>query len=273
MNVDKSWVQLSAAAFLLFAVSHAWAESETLYCRAENREAFVATEAGSGLRYAPSREIDILHLALDVTPDFKEQTLEGKATLRFKPIAMPFEELRLNAVDLAVSTVTATEKILGWQAADQHLIVTFDKPIPAGKETTVSIAYHAHPQKGLYFRTPEMGYKPEDTHLWTQGEPKARYWYPCFDAPNEKFTSEITCRVPQGMVVLSNGKQVSEEGRDSGLVAVHWLQDKPYANYLIFLAAGHFKKIEDCHRDIPLAFYTPASQIGMPKTPSPKPKT
>ena len=44
-------------------------------------------------------------------------------------------------------------------------------------------------------------------------------------------------------------------------MAVRWLQDKPHVNYLIALVAGYFKKIEDKHSDIPLAFYTPASQI------------
>ena len=115
----------------------------------------------------------------------------------------------------------------------------------AGKEASVTIAYRAEPTQGLYFRTPEMGYKAGDTHLYTQGEPtEARHWYPCFDAPNEKFTSEIVCRVPEGMTVLSNGRRVSEE-KDGGLVAVRWLQDKPHVNYLISLVAGYFKSVED----------------------------
>src|SRR5262249_11923464 len=99
--------------------------------------------------------------------------------------------------------------------------------------------------------------------LWTQVETMgARHWFPCFDAPNEKFTSEVTCRIPEGMVVLSNGKLVSEEkDAGSGLVAVRWLQDQPHANYLIALTAGYFKKVEDRYKDVPLAFYTPASQI------------
>ena len=78
----------------------------------------------------------------------------------------------------------------------------------------MTINIPSRPRKGFTFRTPEMGYKPEDMHLWTQGEPiEARYWFPSFDSPNEKFTSEITCHVPEGMVVLSNGKLMSEEKR------------------------------------------------------------
>ena len=158
--------------------------------------------------------------------------------------------------------VDSTEKLQGWQATDKNVILSFEKPIAAGKETTVTITYSAYPRQGLYFRTPDMGYKPEDMHVWSQGEAdEARNWFPCYDSPNEKFTSEIICHVPEGMVVLSNGKQVSEETDGKGLKAVRWLQEKPHVNYLICLCAGYFKKVEDKYKEVPLAFWTPASQI------------
>jgi aminopeptidase N len=251
-------------ALSLLASGSVRAESEILACGKAQAWLAAAADSADFLKYAPSREIDILHLALDVTPDFKTRTVSGTATLRFKPIARSFAELRLDGIDFVVSAVTSSEKILGWQATDKNVIVTFADPIPADKEASVAITYRATPQKGLYFRTPEMGYPAGDTHLWTQGEAiEARHWFPCFDAPNEKFTSEVTCRVPEGMVVISNGKKMSEEkDAASGLVAVRWLQDKPHVNYLIALCAGYFKKVEGQHRDVPLAFWTPASQIA-----------
>lgn len=221
-------------------------------------------DSSDARKYAPDREIDILNLALDVTPDFKLRTVSGKAILTFKPIAKPFVELHLDAIDLHVDSVGSTEKIQGYQVTREKIIITFVDPVPAGKEASVTITYSAEPTAGLYFRTPEMGYREGDTHLFSQGESiEARHWFPCFDAPNEKFTSEITCRVPADMTVLSNGRLVSEE-RDAatGLKVVHWKQEKPHANYLISLVAGHLKKIEDRYKDIPLAFYTPASEIN-----------
>lgn len=228
------------------------------------RAAFAPPESSQHRKYAPDREIDILHLALDVTPDFLQRTMAGQVTIRFKPMAKPLLELRLDAVDLAVRSVTSGDKIQAWQTTDKQIVVTFEKPITPGTETTVTIQYSAEPAKGLYFRTPEMGYKSGETHLFTQGEAiEARHWYPCYDSPNEKFTSEVTCRVPEGMTVLSNGRLVSsQKDATTGLVAVRWSQDKPHVTYLISLVAGYFKKVEDKYRDIPLAFYTPPSAIN-----------
>src|SRR5262245_49541509 len=87
------------------------------------RAAPPATPESSDYRqYAPDRKVDVLHLALDVTPDFKQRTVSGQATLSFKPIAKPLEELRLDGVDLTVTKVTASEKIRAWQVTDSEVI-------------------------------------------------------------------------------------------------------------------------------------------------------
>jgi len=214
-------------------------------------------------QYAPDRKADILHITIDVTPDFKTQTIAGTTTIKFVPIAKPLTELRLDAIDLEVSSVTSSAKIEGYSVTDEAITITFDPPVLPGAQTTVTAVYEAEPKLGLYFRTPEMGYREEDTHLSTQGEAhEAPHWYPNYDYPNERSTSEVICRVPADMVVLSNGRLVSEEmDTESGLKVVRWLQDKPHVNYLIALVAGKLKKIESRYKDIPLAFYTPTSQI------------
>jgi len=215
-------------------------------------------------KYAPDREVEIQGMVLDITPDFHQRTIRAESKLNFRPIAKPCRELRLDAVDLGIDTVTASESIQGWQATDKNVVITFATPIPLGKDATVTIRYHAEPKQGLYFRTPEMGYKPGDTHLFTQGEAiEARHWFPCFDAPNQKLTSEIVCRVPEGMVAVANGRLVSQSKDSlSGLTAFRWVQDKPHSSYLIALAAGYFRKLEGMHRDVPLTFYTPPSEFN-----------
>ncbi len=213
-------------------------------------------------QYAPDRNAGFVHMSLDLTPDFKQRTIAGAVTFTFNPIAKPLAEMELNAADMAILSVESSEKIQGWQVTADRLLITFASAVPAGRESRVSIHYSAQPEKGLYFRTPEMGYKPGDEHLFTQGEAiDNRYWYPSPDAPNEKFTTEITCHVPEGMIVLSNGRLVSKEKDAAGLTAFHWSQEKPHANYLVSLVAGYFQSVEDKHNDTPLALYVPPSDI------------
>jgi aminopeptidase N len=215
-------------------------------------------------KYAPERVVDILHISIDVTPDFRQRSISGTTKLRFKPLNPAVTEVRLNAQDLRVRSVASTATIQAHHSTDSEIIVTFSGALPVDREQEISITYSAFPRKGLYFRTAEMGYRAADEHLFTQGEDiEARHWFPCFDAPNEKFTSEVICHVPGDMTVLSNGKLVSEESSSNGLKAVHWLQDKPHVSYLISLVAGRFKKVEEQYKNIHLAFYTPASQIGL----------
>ncbi len=218
-----------------------------------------------GRKYARDRRADILHVKLDVTPDFAKRTVSGTATLRFKPIALPLEKLELDAVDLKITSITAAgAQVAEHQVTQDKLIITFTKAIAPDAEATVTVTYSAvQPDHGLYFRTPEMGYKAGDTQVWSQGEAEEhRFWFPSYDYPNERFTSEVICHVPKGMQVISNGTLQSEKPGDNGLVTFHWLQDKPHVNYLIAMAAGYFHKLEDKAGNLPLAMLVPPSHTA-----------
>lgn len=215
-----------------------------------------------GRKYARDRLIDIRHLKLDVTPDFAKRSVSGTASLTFKPIAKPLSQLELDAVDLGIEEVRSTgAQIADRNVTDEKLVLTFAEPIPAGAEASVIVRYHAQPELGLYFRTPEMGYKPGDTQVWSQGEAELhRFWFPSYDFPNERFTSEVICHVPEGMEVVSNGRLVAKTKAADGLVTWHWSQDKEHVNYLVALAAGYFHKLEDKAGALPLALLVPPSE-------------
>jgi aminopeptidase N len=51
----------------------------------------------------------VLHVKLDVTPNFAKRTISGTATMRFKPIALPLAKLELDAVDLNVIELITAE--------------------------------------------------------------------------------------------------------------------------------------------------------------------
>ncbi len=215
-----------------------------------------------GRKYARDRRIDIDHLKLNVTPDFAKRSVSGTMTMTFRPIAFPLTELELDAVGLDIGEVSATgADVTEHRLTDDKLIVTFAQPVEPGKEAGVAVRFAAEPERGLYFRTPEMGYKEGDTQVWTQGEADLhRFWFPCYDYPNERFTSEVICHAPEGMEVVSNGTLVSNEATTpDGLRTWHWLQDKPHVNYLIALAAGYFHRLDGMADGVPLALLVPPS--------------
>src|SRR6266478_871104 len=72
-------------------------------------------------KYAPDREVEVLHLALDVTPDFKQRTVQGTATIQFKPVIKPVREIRLDGVDLSVETIASTERVQGFQVTEDKI--------------------------------------------------------------------------------------------------------------------------------------------------------
>jgi aminopeptidase N len=208
--------------------------------------------------YAPDRQVDVLHIKLDVTPDFERRTVAGTASITVTPISGSVEFLRLDAVDLSIDAVRCDEVgIADFVSTREDLQIAFATPVAPGKQITVHVDYSAQPTAGLYFRTPQQGYPASDTHIWTQGEThEARHWFPCFDYPNERSSTEVICHVPAGMTVLSNGRRLGESTDKNGLTAVHWLHEKPHVSYLICLVAGNLTKLTKQHRDVPLGFYT-----------------
>jgi aminopeptidase N len=60
----------------------------------------------------------------EVTPDFTNRSVAGKTTISFKPIANPLAELSLDAVDLTVSAVNSSEKILDYPVSGSKALWT-----------------------------------------------------------------------------------------------------------------------------------------------------
>ncbi len=259
--------------FLLFlflsglGVSTKAAECGWEWCACKGHLARRLLESPSGAtgadpKYAPDREIDVSHVKLELDPDFEARSLDGVVTLSFAPIAKSLREIRLDSVDLEILEVKSDREIEDWNSAKAELIITFVEPIAVDAATSVEVRYRAFPEHGWYFRTAAMGYPDGDDHFFTQGEPQRHsHWFPGYDYPNERFTSEVICRVPEGMTVLSNGRLV-EEKSENGVTSFHWKQEEEHVNYLISVVGGFFEHLTGEHGDLSLAFYTPPSYFA-----------
>lgn len=212
----------------------------------------------SASQYPPERFFDIISLRLEIIPNFQTHTIEGDATYFIKLLSEEMNEICFDSVELQVTNLTVNGNKADFILQDDQIRIIIPQSIST-KELTINIQYAAKPREGLYFRTSQMGYPPTDTHLFTQGEAiSSRYWFPCYDAPDERLSSELICWVPEGMIAFSNGKLI-DKGNDPirGLSFFHWRQNKPHTTYLVTLVAGFFNGIETNWHGIPVSFYAP----------------
>ena len=149
------------------------------------------------------------------------------------------------------------ELTLPYDYDGQRLRVTFPEPLNVARRRSRVDYGVTKPRLGLYFITPDAAYPHKPVQVWSQCQDEdARYWFPCFDAPNEKATTEMTVTVPQPYFVLSNGMLLSttrDEAADT--ITYHWLQDQPHSTYLMTLVVGEFSEHTEMVDGLPVQWY------------------
>jgi aminopeptidase N len=209
---------------------------------------------GTQPKFARDRVVDILHILLEIEVDPERRTIAGTATLRAAALAAT-KVVELDAVELEVTRVMAN----GAQATFRHdgrkLSIELGAELAPAAELVLAITYRGAPRRGLYFTAPDEGYPDKPVQAWTQGQDEdSRYWFPCFDSPHEKATTEMIVTVPAAMFALSNGVLLSD--KTSGAKrTLHWRLDVPHSAYLVTLAVGDFAMIETRWRETPVVYY------------------
>jgi aminopeptidase N len=205
-----------------------------------------------------NRPLKIEHLRLEFSFDLKKRRVDGVTTLTFHPRAGSVREAVFDAVDLDVASVTdEAGKALGFSVGDRTLTVDLGRARREGQSTTVVVTYSATPRRGLYFNQPDAGYPDRPNQIWTQGQAEdSAHYFPCFDFPGEKFTSEMLATVPASWTAVSNGRldSVSEDKRRK-TKTFHWKQELPHPAYLITLCAAEFDEVTAKAGDVPVQYY------------------
>ncbi|HYM40309.1 MAG TPA: M1 family aminopeptidase [Thermoplasmata archaeon] len=219
---------------------------------------FAPTETSE--QWARERTFLVQHLRLDVTVDDEARTVSGTATHRLVPINDGLKEVVLDQDSLDIRGVKdADGKALEFEAVGQQLIIHLPRVRKAGDPFEVRVRYAASPKKGLFFTGPDKGYPKKPRIVWTQGEEMDnRAWYPSYDYPNQKFTTEIVVTVRDRYRAIANGRLVSEKHDEKkGTRTFHWLQDKPHPNYLVALVVGEWDTKEWDADGVPVQAYVP----------------
>jgi aminopeptidase N len=223
----------------------------------QKRRAYAMADAKP--HFAPDRPCDIVHIALTLQLDIAQQSLRGTCATTVRAVQEAVPGLTLDAVDLQIAQVRQADGgALPYDYDGQRLRVTFPEPLQHGVPATVEVDYGVtKPRLGLYFITPDAAYPHKPVQVWSQCQDEdARYWFPCFDAPNEKATTEMTVTVPQPYFALSNGTLLSTTRDEAaGTITYHWLQDQPHSTYLMTLVVGEFSERTEMVDGLPVQWY------------------
>lgn len=205
-----------------------------------------------------TRNYDQKNIKLNLSFDFEQAKVFGEADFTFAPLENNFNKLILHSKTTNVSSVKLNGNELDFYQDKNHLYINFEKSLEKGKDATVNIKYISLPSRGMYFFSPTSEIPEIPFQVWTQGQDNFnRHWYPAYDLPDDKLTSELIIKVPSGMKAFSNGNLIEEKNNNDGTSTFHWKMETPYSSYLTTVIAGEFEQVVENLRGTRLEYNIP----------------
>ncbi len=211
---------------------------------------------GARRHYMPDREFQTDHIKVEIKVDPEKKSIEGSCYLKITPLRNDLAAIHLDAVEMRVSRVQLDGAKARFDHDGERLTIRAGTPLSTTAHL-VAVDYSANPTHGAYFVHPDDKYPDKPVQVWTQCEAEAaRYWYPCYDHPNDKSASETVITVPEGFEVISNGRLVSQTASE-GWTTYHWHESAPHSAYLNSFVVGKFVRVDDKAGRVPLQYYAP----------------
>lgn len=214
--------------------------------------------------FARDRQYDVLHYKLDISVDEKSESLSGEATIRLLPLLRSIERVQIDAAGFSVSSVRAGGSLLSFEQIDDSLIVRLNHPYGWSDTLTLSISYSvSSPKKGLYFVKSDSSNPLRHDQVWSQGAAEDNHhWFPCYDSPNDRATSEMIVTVNEKFTAVSNGKLLGiKNDPASKTTTYHWLESRPHPSYLISLAVSDYALVKDSSGSLEITNYVYPEQV------------
>jgi aminopeptidase N len=178
---------------------------------------------------------------------FEIMTFEVDSTLN---------SIQMNAVNASLTIDSVSLAGIGFTHTNNILTVNLDQTYNPGAVVNVKIYYrHNNIADGAFYVS--------NGFLFTDCEPEgARKWYPCWDKPSDKASSDITAKVPSTVKLGSNGV-LADSIVNGDTLYYHWVSLNPVATYLRVLTAKvnynldiiYWHKISNPNDSIPIRFY------------------
>ena len=203
---------------------------------------------------------------LRLDPDLQAFTFEGDETIELDMVEES-DSITLNALEIEIDHAVLTDSdganvaSVSYDEAMQRATLAFDRPLKVG-EGTLSIRFRGvlNDQLVGFYRSKFTDVDGnEQVIATTQFEATdARRAFPCFDEPDMKATFAVTLVVPDHLLAVSNGAEVSRLPIDGGKVAVTFAETMKMSTYLVAFVVGPFEATDPIDVDgVPLRVIAP----------------
>ncbi|MFQ5481444.1 MAG: M1 family aminopeptidase [Nitrospinaceae bacterium] len=203
-----------------------------------DRKAF----AGKGAKphYPPDTLVRPKALKLNLHFDWAEERVWGVTTHELEILGRELQEVEFDAMNLDISRVKVGRRTTSFENTGDRLIVPLPRSVRSGRVTVEVTHSVSRPAAGIYFTKPDAHYPDRFQTVWTQGQDEdSKFYFPCFDRPNFKQTTEVILHLPPGMFGLSNGRLV-KKSLTAREAMYHYRLNLPYSTYLLSIVAGDF---------------------------------
>ncbi|MBF8248009.1 MAG: hypothetical protein HW374_809 [Bacteroidetes bacterium] len=228
-----------------------------------------------------SHDFDVLHYRISLRFDERTKSLFGETKITVRPLTDNFTTCVLDAETYTVRSVyDKDKKPLSFAHIKGSLTISFPSAYRSRDTLAFTVVYDGTNvdvngeqygvskdyDLGLDFKqeTPE---NPQliNTLSFPAG---ARHWFPCYDHPNDKATSEVIATVRSSYSVLSNGRLVEIlENKQDSTRTFHWSQELPHSTYLFVLVAGPYVAIKDSLGQLPVNYWVyPKDEKDAPRS-------
>ncbi|MFZ1529394.1 MAG: M1 family aminopeptidase [Ferruginibacter sp.] len=242
------------------------------------------------------RNVDIKHISVEllfkryswaiiphVNPtDWESPSASGTAKIILSPLGVS-DIITLDAGILKIDAVETSSFPLKFEydGSDKNdaLKIYLDRKYAPNEEIAISINYHItkfndpDPNnlngsfgKGVRFFTPSFTEPRKRKQIWSMGMPEGnRYWFPCYDAPDDLRTTEFKATVTKEFTVISNGILFNKKDNNNGTFTYHWKMDRPHANHQTSFVIGEYKDIAQTVDGIELHNYSYPDEVEATK--------
>ncbi len=214
----------------------------------------------SKLNFNRTRTYDVQHYILRVSFDRANKIVFGDTTVQLKPLKDNFNRVELDAAEMKFESVKleSDNKDLQYKMSGEKIYITFDKSYAPSDLISIRFKYSVKPSKGIYFVKADVedGKVVRPAQIWTQGEAEeAHHWFPSYDFPDDKATSEQFITVEKDETAIANGEPLETAENADGTKTFHYKMAVPHSTYLTSFVVGKYSKISDSYKNIPLGFY------------------